>query len=283
MRRGMTRTVLLAALIASFAAMIVTGCGRGRRYEDLSMDNAWQRINTEFANEDYLDASDHLEIFIINYAGSTISDSAQYLLAECHYRMKEYIIAASEYRKLVSQYPRSPLVAEAEFKLGESHYELSPHYAKDQEYTEKAIDTFQLFIEDFPDSDRVPEATEKIDELRAKLAKKEFRSGRLYHKMGEYESARIYYQSVLDNYYDTEYAEQAQLFKAESWAGQKKWEEAVAAYRAFLSRYPDSEHTAYVQEELEQARVRYRKQLQREREREREGEDEELSGAFLSD
>jgi len=235
------------------------------------MEASWEKIKNYFERERYLDSSEHLEIFLINYAGSTLSDSAQYLLAESHYFMKEYIISASEYEKLMVQYPRSPLVAQSEYKLGLSYYELSPSYHKEQQYSTKAIEMFQLFVEDFPSSSLVPEAEERIQELRTKLAKKEFQAGKLYHRMTEYEAARMYYQSVLDDYYDTEYAEDAQLLKADSWADQKEWMEAQAAYQAFLIRYPESEKADYVTEQIEIVKNRHQVELERAAEGDKRG------------
>ncbi|HEX04061.1 MAG TPA: outer membrane protein assembly factor BamD [Bacteroidetes bacterium] len=199
------------------------------------------------------------------------SDSAQYLLAESHFEMDEYIISASEYEKLISQYPRSPLVEEGEYKLGLSFYELSPKYQKEQVYTDKAVEMFQLFIEDFPNSMLVSEAEERILELRTKLAKKEFQAGRLYHRMGEYKAARLYYQSVLDNYYDSEFAEESQLLKADSWSDEKEWAEAQAAYQGYLIRYPDSDRVDYINRQIEYVKKRHQEQLAKEAEGERGG------------
>lgn len=143
--------------------------------------------NQTFISEKrYLDAVEKLELFLINYAGSSVADSAQFLLAESHFGMKEYIIAASEYEKTVLQYPQSTVAPEAEYKLGLSFYKLSPKYSLDQEYTNKAIGAFQLFIEDYPYSERVKDAQEMISTCRHKLARKEYENGRLYSKMKEY-------------------------------------------------------------------------------------------------
>ena len=46
-----------------------------------------------------------------------------------------------------------------------------------------------MFIEDFPQSNLIQDAEKSIEELRYKLAKKEYEGGRLYLKLEEYESA----------------------------------------------------------------------------------------------
>ena len=47
--------------------------------------------------------------------------------------------------------------------------------------------------------------------LRNKLAKKDFYTASLYIKLEEIESANIYYLSIIDNYYDTDYVNDALL------------------------------------------------------------------------
>ncbi len=239
------RRYYLAGFIAalSLGLLFASGCGKARKWEDLSADEAWLKITKLFDRGRYLDASDRLEIFLINHAGSAMADSAQYLLGECHFKMKEYIVAASEYEKTVRQYPQSPVREQAQYKIGLSYFRLSPKSSLDQEYTSKAMDAFQEFIEEFPASDLAKEATRMIGVCREKLAKKEYDNGRLYHKMKEYNAARVYYDSVLDDYYDTSYAPLALYYKALSFEGSHDDQAALEAFSLFLERFPEHSYT----------------------------------------
>lgn len=238
----MFRRNTFVILVLSLVVLVLAGCGGSRKWEDMDATQAWKKIQKVYNKGAYLDASERLELFLINFGGSSIVDSAQFLLGEAHFKMKEYIIAAAEYEKMMIQFPQSHLAEESEYKLGLCYYEMSPKPALDQQYTAKAIDAFQLFIEDYPQSPRVDDATEMIGKCRWKLAGKEFRGGRLYHKMGEYSSARIYYNEVLNNYYDTEYAPKAQYYKALSFLDSDRYDEAIAEFRLFLEKYQDHDY-----------------------------------------
>lgn len=248
------QAVLSTLLLFGLLLMLGVGCSGGRKYEDLPMDAAWAKIMNYFDRGRYLDSIDYLELFLINYSGSALADSAQFMLAESHFKLKEYLIAASEYQKLMVQYPQSTLAEEGEYKMGLSYYKLAPKPALDQTYTEQAIETFQLFIEDYPESPLVSDATGMIEKARNKLAKKEYDSARLYHRMGESSSAQLYYDLVIENYYDTPYAALAQYHKASLYEKNKDWRDAIREYSNFLQKYPDHEYEARVLDNLNYAR-----------------------------
>ncbi|MBC8205126.1 MAG: outer membrane protein assembly factor BamD [FCB group bacterium] len=215
-------------------------CGSKVSKEDLTAEEAFHRALKEFDRGKYLNAVDQLTLVTFNYSGSAIIDSAQYYLAESHFKMKEYLLAAAEYERLSNHFPYSPLVDDARYKIGMCYYELSPKYPLDQEYTYQAIEQFQRFTEDYPDSPLLPEVLDKIHKSRAKLARKTFKSGELYFKMKDYPSVVIYMDEVLDFYYDTEFAPRALLFKGDSYQRMKRFSEAEEVYRKLIEKYPKS-------------------------------------------
>jgi outer membrane protein assembly factor BamD len=83
----------------------------------------------------------------------------------------------------------------------------SPVAILDQENTLLAIDEFNRFIDNYPQSPLVSEAQKKIEELTAKLAHKEYLNAELYKKQGHYESALIYYRDIIDKYPRTVWAD----------------------------------------------------------------------------
>ncbi|WP_243664856.1 outer membrane protein assembly factor BamD [Rhodothermus marinus] len=57
---------------------------------------------------------------------------------------------------------------------------------------------FQLFIDRYPNHELVDDATQKIRELRAKLARKQYEAARLYERRELYEAAAVTYEAVFD-------------------------------------------------------------------------------------
>ncbi len=237
MKKTKYLTVLIPLILIS---QILVSCGGKARKTGPTAEESFRHAMDKFNRGKYLDASEELTLVTLNFSGSSLIDSAQFYLGESHFRMKEYIVAADEFGRLIDQYPSSPLVDNAKYKIGLSYYLLSPNYQLDQEYTRKALKEFQEFTEMFPESDLVPSVLEKIMEARSKLARKAYRSGALYYRMHDYEAAIVYFDDVLDNFYDTEFAPMSMLKKGECYAKMKRFEEAGETLTKLLERYPDS-------------------------------------------
>jgi len=236
--------------LALLVLLIVCACGGGRNKANMTTEERLAYAEKLFADGDYLDAQTQLRVIILNAPGSTVVDRAQFLLAECHFKMKEYVLAAAEYEKLVRLYTRSEYLDDAQFKIGACYFDLSPKADLDQKYTILALSEFQKFLEDYPDSPLVAEVSAKIDALREKLAKKEYGTATLYRRMAFYGSAIISYEAVLSNFYDSRFAEPALYYKAECQFKLGKFGEAMASLRLLLEKYPQTDFRDRAQELL---------------------------------
>ena len=122
--------------------------------------------------EKYLRAQDEFTSVLIRGSGTELGDDAQYYLGEAYFLNKEYILAISEYEKLTRKMAFSPFVEEARFKICEAYRIESPDFYHDQTYTEKALDRYQEFIDDFPGSPYKNEVLSSIRILRNKVGEK---------------------------------------------------------------------------------------------------------------
>lgn len=187
---------------------------------------------------DCLEAIQEFQKVIFNFPGSDFVDDAEFGLGEAHYCLKDYALAASEYRRVLRDYPLSPYADDAQYMLGMCYYDQSMPSSLDQEYTHKAIQAFQKYIDEFPDSDLLDQAREKLRLCRDKLAKKDFDTGRLYLKLEYFQAALISFNEMLTQYPDSKWAAEAQYSIGEVYERQKRYDEALAAYKKVVKDYP---------------------------------------------
>jgi|TARA_Y100000310_G_scaffold191412_2_gene191384 outer membrane protein assembly factor BamD len=188
------------------------GCSRSQ--VDLAVDDVDERFEKGkmyLEKKKYYRAQQEFEYVLMRGRHTDLGDDAQFYLGESYYLNKEYLLAISEYDRLVRQMTYSPFVHKSRYRICQSYIKKSPKYFHDQDYTIKAINKLQEFIEDYPESEFRDEVAESSEFLRAKLARKAYESAVLYTKMEEYESAIRYYTDLLTSYYDTDYADRARL------------------------------------------------------------------------
>jgi outer membrane protein assembly factor BamD len=226
--------------IFSLILLVMTGCGRREVTLDLTAEERFQRGMRLYDEGNYVRAIDELRIITRQFSGSDFADDAQFYMGMSYFNRGEYILATNEFEILINTMSASPLVPEAQYKLALSYYNLSPRYDLDQEFTHKAIDELQAFVDFFPIHERVTEAEEKIRELNEKLARKEYENARLYMRMRYYRAATRIFQTVIDRYHDTPYAELAHIGKAEALIERNLFDEANETIQRFLHQFPNS-------------------------------------------
>ena len=221
-------------------SVLFSGCGSDDATKQLSAEERYELGMKAFKDEDYLAAIEEFKVVSIQYQGSKVVDSAQFFMAESRYLHGEYILAAFEYDILIRNMTSSIFVSRSRFRRATCFFELSPKSHLDQNYSRKAIDEYQAFLEYHPADTLAPLAEERIVELNTKLAKKDYESGMTYMYMEYYKAATYYFDLVLDKYHDTQYAEPALLKKTEALMNRKKYADAKEAVDKFCSKYPTS-------------------------------------------
>ena len=238
-------------IIILIILVLIFDCSGKKPQTDWSVEEYYSYAKKQYDDEDYYDAVNNFTVIVLRYAGSLYADSAQYFLATSHYYMDEFIIAAEEYKKLINDMPQSLLVPTAQFMLAESYYRMSPRSALDQEYTNKAIREYQIYLEDYPKHEDREKAEQKILELRERLAEKHWQNAQLYRKMRRYQSCIIYCDIILNSFYDSDYAEFAQYQKASVYLVMDDIQRAKEELLIFKDKFPRSQISEKVDKDLD--------------------------------
>lgn len=228
--------------------MTVISCGSSGE-SDIKTDDpdrAFMIAKSKYNKEDYIDAIDDFNLIKLKFSGSKIIDKSIYYLGLSYYKREEFILAAYEFETIIKSYPTSSLLEDSRYQLAMCYYKLSPQYNLDQTYTRYAISEFQNFLDLYPQSKHAGEADRKIRSLRNKLAEKSFQSAELYYNLGNYKSAIVYYDNILDEYFDSDYADEALYGKIQALIKKKKYEDARNEINRFEEKFPSSQYLSKV-------------------------------------
>jgi outer membrane protein assembly factor BamD len=223
----------------------VLGCGGGTNLSRLNGRELYELGMSKYEKGKYLDAIAALQAAIFNFPGESHVDTAQYYLALSYFGNKDYVLAQVEFNRLLVNYPASAFASQSQLMKAVCYFKGTPtNYGLDQTDLETAVTQFQDFLVDYPESDAVPEATRYLNEARSRLARKYYESGIIYIRLHDFRAARIYFQKVVDDYTDTEYAADGSYQIAECYYQEKKWDEAHERFENFKTLWPDHQLAA---------------------------------------
>lgn len=199
----------------------------------------------------YYKAQTAFENLIYSYPGNAVIDTAQYYLGMSYYQQKEFSLAIGEYKRLLSAYPGSQFADDSQYQIGMCHYKMSPKYQLDQSETHEAVNEFHTLISEYPASPFMADAQIKIKELEDKLAEKAFKTGQLYMKLRDYESALVYFSYVRDNYTSTDWAIKSYYYTGEAYVKLERYDDALEIFQNFLNGFANHDLTSRAKEQIE--------------------------------
>jgi outer membrane protein assembly factor BamD len=247
-----TRSTYSALLLLLFVLSVSSCANKNAIKPGDTVDVAFDKAKVLYDKQKYGDAARAFETVLSLGRGSELAREAQYLLADSYFKNKEYLISASEYRRYVTFYPRSERREQAEFMEAYSYYKISPRFKLDQTDTERAITLLRVFIGKYPDSEKTVEAAQLVDEMRLKLARKSFTSASMYFNLKMYNSAAMYYQVTIDNFPETEFAEQSLVKQIQSYLlfadmsvserQAERYQMAVESWQRYMQLFPNGKN-----------------------------------------
>jgi len=162
------------------------------KYQKLlkSTDNKlkYEKAKEYYENEDYAKAMTLFEQLIPIYRGTEKGEEISYFYAYSNYHLKNYILAGHYFRKFINSFPNSKFTEECSFMSAYCYYLDSPKSTLAQESTAKAITELQLYMGRYPESERIDECNELMDDLTRKLQKKSFENALLYYNRELYKA-----------------------------------------------------------------------------------------------
>jgi len=207
--------------------------------------------------EKYSKALRLFEVITPVYRGKPQMERIQFMVAQSNFNTKSYNLAGYYFDRFTKNYPSSSKREEAAFLSAYAYKLDSPVFSLEQTQTYKAIESFQSFINTYPDSDRIEEANQHYKELRLKLQKKAFEIAKTYYRTADYDlrnykAAIQAFDNMLEDYLGSEYKEEALFYRLKAAHDfvlnsrqirkPQRIKDAIAAYDKLMRSYPKTQY-----------------------------------------
>ncbi len=217
---------------------ILCSCSSGETINYRDPESIFKAGIAALNDNDYLEAQKMFDIIRLQYGTTQFADDAQFYLAEMNFKKKDFVIAAFNYSMVLRNYPSSEYSKRALYNSALCYFELSPPSDRDQEYTKKAIQAFSEFQAVFPTDSLAGEANKNIVSLRNKLGEREFNTALIYRKLFSWKSALVYYETVIEEFTDTDFYEPAYLGKVEVLKEMRRYDDARITIENYRKKFP---------------------------------------------
>jgi len=222
-----------------------------------AVEDQYKMAVKKYEAKEYSKALKLFEKITPSYRGKPQMERIQFMVAQSNFNEKNYTLSGYYFDRFTKNYPRSSKLEEASFLSAYSYKLGSPVFSLEQTDTNKALDAFQAFINDFPNSSRLEEANKHYSELRYKLEKKAFEIGKTYYRTAvtdfrNYKAAIVTFDNLISDYLGTTLKEEALYYRLKAYhdlvlvsTPRKKSErikDAINAYDKLKRNFPNSKY-----------------------------------------
>lgn len=211
-----------------------------------------KKAHEYYAADEFQKAQGLYELLIPSLRGREELEQVYYNYSYTFYNMERFILANYYFTNFSSTFSNSPLREDADFMAAYANYQMSPTFRLEQSSTQKAIEAFELFVNTYPNSERIGQCNRLIDELRLKLELKAFNAAKLYYDLQQYQAAMQSFNNVIIEFPDTPNGEKIRFLIVKSAyelaknsvysKRQERFEEAEETAQEFLNKYAKSQY-----------------------------------------
>ena len=237
MTNDLRRTLLL--FLAS--GLFVVGCaGAGQPFPGLTSEEVYALGLQAMEQEEWNEAIRAFESVLVT-PGFNGAAEARLLLADARYASERYIESRSEYQRVIDRWPADTVAIRAALGVCRSLTALSPITQRDQAFTRQARLQCRQVAGDFAGTLMGLEAERLANEMTVKLAEQDYDTGLHYLKRGLPDSALLYFEQVVNEFPETEWAPWAlyQMVEAFDRIGYRR--DVESTRELLLAAYGDSE------------------------------------------
>jgi outer membrane protein assembly factor BamD len=241
------RAVCLTAFLCTAAGCAALSTGQAGD-PDYAADAA---TNLQLGDEaldrkDFLQAERYYEHVRTKYPYLDVANEAELKLADLAFAQEQYPEAREKFQSFIKLHPTHPKVDYAAYRAALTHFAdipsdfflLPPSTEKDQTEVRASLVSLNEFIRQYPDSQYVPEAKQKVEQTRLRLAEHELYVASFYARRDRWKAVVQRLEGLLKNYPGTELEEEALFELHEAYVRLNDTERARQTLQRVIERLP---------------------------------------------
>lgn len=205
----------------------------------------FERGQQELKERHWAAAREYYRQIVDNYPQSPFRPDAKLAVGDTYIgedSAESLVLAANEYREFLTFYPTHARADYAQYRLAVAYAEQMLAPDRDQSATRDTIKELQIFLDRYPNSALMPEATKSMREAKDRLSEASYRVGLHYFRVKWYLGAIDRFREVLTS--DPEFTRRDAVYYhlAESLVRSDKKPEALPYYERLLAEFEQSQY-----------------------------------------
>jgi len=205
------------------------------------------------ARKKYDEGRKYLNYVFETYPNENIGREALLLVADSYFQQKtaaSYTEARYRYRDYLNRYPGATNRDYARYQFALCYDKEHERPDRDQTATREAIEQYRALIREFPDSGYAGAARERIRRLTDLLAEHDFGVGYFYLRKGSTAAALSRFVQVETRYPDYSYKDKLYYYQGMALRRLGRNGEALAYFNRVLEEFPQSEYAKRARSEI---------------------------------
>ena len=234
------RIITLALFAAVLAGCSLFGPEKLKEEPIIPAATLYQKALDDMDRQYYATAIKSLEQLDRQHPRDALVEKSKLMQVYANYRggmLEEAILAADRYMAL---YANKPDAAYVLYLKGNAYFAQIKDITRDQQLSADAIETYNLVISNYPNSDYAKDAREKLLVAYDQLAGKEMSVGRYYLGNGQYTAAINRFRVVVETWQTSTHVEEALFRLTEGYLLLGLTNEAATAAAVLGHNYPSS-------------------------------------------
>jgi outer membrane protein assembly factor BamD len=212
------RAVCLTTLLFSAAGCAALSSGQAGEPDYAAEAEQNLRLGNEaLERKDFEQSQKYYEHVRTKFPYIEAANEAELKLADLDFAQEKYAEAREKFQTFIKLHPTHPKVDYAAWRAALTHvsdipsdfFLLPPSREKDQTEVRSAMRSLNEFVRQYPNSEFLPEAKAKVEEIRRRLAEHELYVASFYARRERWKAVAQRLEGLLTNYPGTTLEEQA--------------------------------------------------------------------------